>query len=279
MTQQMDSLKLSAQKRAAIGSRQSQQLRKNGWLPCIVYDANGKSFPIQIKRHNFELFLRSREGQNFILDLDIEGDKTHKVLLKDTQRDSIKDHLLHADFLEVSMTRKLKISVTVRLVGESIGVTQQEGVMEQLLRSVDVECLPADIVKEFTLDVSNLAIGNKLCVRDIKADPKLAILTAPDITVVSVQLPHIEEEKPAEEVVEGAVEGQPPAEGAEAAVPGAAEPGKEKETKETKEKGKEGKEAAAPAEKGKEPKEKGKESKEKGKEPKEKGKAPKDKTK
>jgi len=200
------------------------------------------------------------------------------VLLKDTQRNPIKDYLLHADFLEVSMTRKLKISVPVRLSGESIGVTQQEGVMEQLLRSVDVECLPGDIVNEFTLDVSNLSIGNKLCVRDIQADPKLTILTAPEITVVSVQLPHVEEEKPAEEAVEGAVEGQPPAEGAEAATAETAEPGKEKETKENKEKGKEGKEAA-PAEKGKEPKDKGKEPKEKGKEPKEKGKAPKDKTK
>ena len=176
------------------------------------------------------------------------------------------------------MTRKLKVSVVVRLTGESIGVTQQEGVMEQLLRSVDVECLPGDIVKEFTLDVSGLSIGNKLCVRDIKADPKLTILTSPDVTVVSVQLPHIEAEKPAEEAVEGAVEGQPPVEGAEAAVAGTAEPGKEKD--------KEGKETAAPAEKGKvsaekgkAPKDIGKETKDKGKEPKEKGKAPKDKAK
>jgi large subunit ribosomal protein L25 len=234
-------------------------------LPCIVYDSNGKSFPIQIERHNFELFLRNRQGQNFILDLDIEGDKAHKVLLKDAQRDPIKNYLLHADFLEISMTHKLKISIPVRLIGESIGVTQQEGVMEQLLRSVDVECLPGDIVKEFTLDVSNLSIGNKLCVRDIQADPKLTILTGPEITVVSVQLPHVEVEKPAEEAVEGAVEGQPAAEGTEAAAAETAEPGQEKETKE---KGKE----AAPAEKGKAPKEKGKA-------PAEKGKAPKDKTK
>ena len=251
MIQQMDNLKLPAQKREAVGSRQSQQLRKKGWLPCIVYDSNGKSFPIQIERHNFELFLRNRQGQNFILDLDIEGDKAHKVLLKDAQRDPIKNYLLHADFLEISMTHKLKISIPVRLIGESIGVTQQEGVMEQLLRSVDVECLPGDIVKEFTLDVSNLSIGNKLCVRDIQADPKLTILTGPEITVVSVQLPHVEVEKPAEEAVEGAVEGQPAAEGAEAVAAETAEPGQEKETKE---KGKE----AAPDEKGKAPKGKSK---------------------
>jgi len=267
MIQQMDTLKLSAQKRDGIGSRQSQQLRKDGWLPCIVYNSDGKSFPIQIKRHNFELFLRNRERQNFILDLDIEGDPARKVLLKDTQRNHINDHLLHADFLEVSMTRKLKVSVAVRLVGEPIGVTQQEGVMEQLVRTVEIECLPGDIVNEFTLDVSSLSIGNKLCVRDIQADPaKLTILTAPEITVVSVQLPHIEVEKPAEEAVEGAVEGQPAVEGAEAVTGEATEPGKDKEPKE---KGKEGKEAK---EKGKEavPAEKDKEAKEKGKAPKDK---------
>lgn len=257
MIQQMDSLKLSAQKREGSGSRQAQQLRKNGWLPCVVYDSTGKSFSIRIKHHAFEVLLRNRQGQNLILDLDIEGDKARKVLLKDVQQDRIKDHLLHADFLEISMTRKLRISVAVNLVGEPVGVTQQGGVMEHLLRSVEVECLPGDIIKEFVLDVSGLSIGDTLSVRDIKADPKITILTMPDIAVVSIQMPHVEEEKPAEEAaVEGAVEeGAPPAEGAEAAA-AAVEPGEEK--------GKEGKgKEAAPAEKGKEPKEKGKEPKDK----------------
>lgn len=260
MIQPVDSLKLSAQQREGAGSRQAQQLRKNGWLPCVVYDSAGKSFSIQIKRHALEILLRNRQDQNLILDLEIEGDKTRKVLLKDMQQDRINDHLLHADFLEISMTRKIRISVPLKLVGEPIGVTQQGGVMEHLLRSVEVECLPGDIIKEFILDVSSLSIGDTLSVRNIKADPKITILTMPDIAVVSVQIPRFEEEeKPAEEAVEGAVEGVPPVEGAEAA-PAAAEPGKEKELKE---KGKEGKEAAPATEKGKESKEKGKETKEK----------------
>ena len=264
MVQQMDNLKISAQKREVVGTRQSKQLRKEGWVPCVVYDSSGNSLPIQIKRHNFELFLRNQEKQTFILELDIEGNKTRKVLLKDTQRNPLTDNLLHADFLEVSMTRKLKVSIPVRLVGEPIGVTQQEGIMEQQLRSVEVECLPSDIISEFTIDVGNLSIGENLSVGDIKADStKITILTVPEITVVSVQLPHVEEEKPEEEeaavegAVEGEVEGQPPAEGAEAADAETTETGKEtkEKAKETKEKGKEGKEAV-PAEKGKAPKDK-----------------------
>lgn len=274
MIQEMDTLKLSAQKRAASGTTRAKRLRQTGLLPCVVYDSTGKSVAIQLKRHTLELLLHSHEGQNIILDLEIEGDKTRKVLLKDTQRDHIKDHLLHADFLEISMTRKLKVAVAVRLIGEPVGVSQQGGVMEHIIRSVEVECLPADIIKEFTLDVSALSIGDTLCVRDIKATPELTILTAPDIAVATVQLPHIEEEEtPAEEAAEAAAEGKTAAEGKEGEAP--AEPGKEKEGKEqakdakeseTKGKGKETKEKAPDLrEKGKQAKDKGKETKEKGK--------------
>lgn len=254
MIQQMDNLKLAAQKRAMLGTNRVARLRKSGWLPGVVYDANGRSLPVQVQRHALEMMLRRHAGQNLILDLELEGEKARKVLLKDTQRDHLKDHLLHADFLEISMSRKLRVAVAIRLVGEPLGVSLQSGVMEHLLRSVEVECLPADIVQELPLDVSNLSIGDTLAVRDLKVDPKLTILTAPEITVVSVQIPHFEEEKPAEEAAEAAAEGAPVVEGAAAAAP-AAEPGKEKEAK--------GKETAKEAE----PKEKGKETREKAKEP------------
>lgn len=265
MIQQSGSLKLSAQKRTGAGSRESRKLRKLGLLPCVVYDSAGKSLMIQMDRHKLELFLRDRSGQNLILDLDIEGDRTRKVLLKDSQRDHIRDDLLHVDFHEISMTTKLRIPVAVRLAGEPIGVTQQGGVMEHLLRTVEVECLPADIVQEFVLDVSNLGIGDTLSVRDIKADPKITILNAPDIAVVSVQLPRFEEEAKPEEEAAAAGEGQPPAEGEAAAADAAAGEAKDKAAP------KEGGDKAGDAKDAKEPKEKGKESKEKGKEPKEKG--------
>lgn len=261
MIQQMDSLKLSAHKREASGSKQAERLRKDGWLPCIVYNSSGKSLPIQIKRHAFELMLRSRQGQNLILDLEIEGDNARKVLLKDTQRDHLKDHLLHADFLEISMTHKLRLAVAVRLAGEPVGVSQQGGVMEHLLRSIEVECLPTDIIKEFVLDVTALSIGDTLCVRDIKADPKLTILTAPDIAVVTVQVPHFEEEaKPAEEEAAAAVEGEPVAEGEEAEA-AAETAGKEKEPKEKSKEAKENTKDTKEKTKETEPKDKGKESK------------------
>jgi len=175
------------------------------------------------------------------------------------------------------MTRKLRVPVAIQLLGEPTGVTQQGGVLEHLLRTVEVECLPTDIVKAFTLDVTALNIGDSLFVRDLKIDPKLTLLTPGDIAVATVQLPHIEEEvKPEAEVAaaaegpevigkEGKEAGEEGAEGAETKGKGAAD-GKEKG------KEKEGKEPATAKDKP-ETKDKAKETKEKGKEGKDKAKA------
>ena len=258
MVQEIDTIKLAANKRDICGSRRVSRLRKDGWLPGIVYDTHGQSQPIQLKRHEFELLLRHRADENLIMDLAVDNDAPRKVLLKDVQRDHIRDHLMHVDFLEISLTRKLRVPVAIRLTGEPFGVTQEGGILEHLLRTVDVECLPMDIAKEFVLDVSQLKIGDSLFVRDLKIDPKkMMVLTAPDIAIASVLLPHVEEEvKPEEAAVEGAAEPE---------VIGAKKEGEaEGETKEGPEvKGKEvkGKEPEAKAEKGKETKGKGKEKK------------------
>jgi len=269
MIKEIESVKVSASPRTEVGSSQVNRLRQQGWMPCVVYDTQGQSRSLKVNRHSFELMIRHQGSQNLILDLEIEGQESRKVLLKEIQRDRIRDCALHADFLEISMTQKLRVAVAITLLGEPTGVTQQGGVLEHLLRAVDVECLPTDIVKEFTLDVSALNIGDRLFVRDLKIDPKFSLLTAGDIAVASVQLPHIEEEvKPEAEAGEAAAEGpevigQEKKEGAEEG-----EEGKEK----GKEQGKEKEAKEAPSkEKPAEPKEKGKETK--GKEGKGKAKA------
>lgn len=260
MVQQTDTIKLVANKRAMRGSHRVSRLRKDGWLPGIVYDSKGQSQPVQLKRHEFELLLRHRADENLIMDLAVDNDTPRKVLLKDIQRDHIRDHLMHVDFLEISLTRKLRVPVAIRLTGEPFGVTQEGGILEHLLRTVDVECLPMDIAKEFVLDVSQLKIGDSLFVRDLKIDlTKMTLLTAPDIAVASVLLPHVEEEvKPEEAAVEGAAEPEVIGEKKEGEAEGEAAT---KEGPEVKGKDAKGKEPEAKAEKGKEAKGKGKEKK------------------
>ena len=260
MVPEIDAIKLAANKRDIRGSRRVSRLRKDGWLPGIVYDTKGQSQPVQLKRHEFELLLRHRAGENLIMDLAVDSNAPRKVLLKDVQRDHIRDHLMHVDFLEISLTSKLRVPVAIRLTGEPFGVTQEGGVLEHLVRTVEVECLPMDIVKEFVLDVSPLKIGDSLFVRNLTPDKKkITILTAPDIAVASVLMPHVEEEvKPEEAAVEGAAEPEVIGEKKEGAAEGE---GETKEGPEVKGKEVKGKEPEAKAEKGKETKGKGKEKK------------------
>lgn len=260
MEQETEAIKLSASRRTGLGSRRVHGLRKNGILPGVLYDAQGRSQPIQLERHAFELLIRRRAGENLIMDLTLDSEAPKKVLLKDMQRDHLRDHLLHVDFLEISLRRKLRVGVAIRLTGEPEGVTQEGGVLEHLLRTVEVECLPMDIVKEFVLDASPLKVGDSLFVRDLKFDPKkLTLLTAPDIAVAAVLLPKVEEEVKPEEAaaVEGAVEPEVIGKTEEGAAAGEAKETKDKESK-AKEPEAKGKEAEAKTEKGKEARGKGK---------------------
>ncbi len=203
MIKHVESIQLAAAARNETGSGPVKRLRQQGWLPCVVYDAKGQALALKINRHNFEMLLRQHGARNLILELDIEAGQRRLVLLKEVQRDYVRDYLLHADFLEISMTQKLRVEVALHLVGEPIGVTQQGGVLEHILRVVEVECLPSDIVKSFSLDVSQLDIGDSLFVRDLNIASQFTLLTSGDIAVASVQLPDVEEEtKPEAEAAE-----------------------------------------------------------------------------
>ncbi|MBI3985723.1 MAG: 50S ribosomal protein L25 [Lentisphaerae bacterium] len=236
MGKETPSLTIVAEPRLERGSRAVRRIRLAGWLPCIVYNAEGQSKPIKINRHTFENLVQHHGRRNLIVDLEVGGEPLRKAILRDVQVDRTRDFPTHVDFMEISMTRKIRVSVQIDLVGEPVGVTQQDGVLEHLHRTVEVECLPADIVKSFQIDVGPMKLGDTLFVRDLKVDPKLTILTPLDIPIASVLIPRMEEEVTPEEgaaepevigeVKEGeegeaaAAEGEK-AEGKEKAVPGA----------------------------------------------------------
>lgn len=233
-------MELAAQRRQANGSVAARRLRRTGWLPAVVCGANGESRAIQIPGHEFSLVLRHHFSENLLFDLTVDQEQVRKVLLKEVQHDPVTDEILHADFVEISMTRKMRVRVPVRLAGDPVGVTQEGGILDHFLREVEVECLPGDLVEAIVGDVSGLKLGGTLLVRDLAVPPTLRVLTDSAQPVAGVSLPKEEEEAP-------------PAEGAEA-VP--AEPevitekkeGEEEEEggEEVEEEGKEGKKAAKP---------------------------------
>jgi large subunit ribosomal protein L25 len=185
-------------------------LRREGWIPGVVNSPQGESHLIRLNRHDFELRLQHHASENLILDLVVDDAPPKKVLLKEVQHDYVTGAVLHADFVEISMTRRMRVNVPLRLVGEPVGVTQEGGVLEHPLREIAVECLPGDLVEQIEVDVSHLTIGDSLLVRDVVVDPKLTILTAREVAVALVSAPRAEEVPVAAEAAPGAEAPQEP---------------------------------------------------------------------
>ena len=213
-----DQMVVKAVKREAQGSGEARRIRSAGQIPAVVY-GDGDPQNIKLDGHDFEMLLRDH-GQNFVADLDIEGEKkARKVLLKDVQHDPRRGDITHADFIAISMTQVLQVSLPVELLGEPAGAVEG-GTLEQLISEVEVECLPGDMVESITVDVSALQIGDHLTVSDLTMPAGLKAVTEAQVAVASVAAPRVEEE-PAAEGEEGA-EGAEGEEGA-AEAEGAAE--------------------------------------------------------
>ena len=180
-----------------------------GRLPAVVYNEKAESRMLQLNTHDFDLLLKHHRAESLILDLEIDGASPVKVLIKEIQREPVSDALLHVDFQEVSMTRKIRVHIPVILLGEPVGVTQDGGILDHLLREVDVECLPGDVPPEIEIDVSHLGMGDTILVRDLPIGEKVALLTETSVAVAHVSAPTIEEEPTPEEVA--AAEGAEPA--------------------------------------------------------------------
>ncbi len=198
-------IEFNAQKREETGKNSARRLRYAGLVPGVFNLRNGDSRLIKMNRHDFELLMAHHASESLIMDLHIDGSSAKKALLKEVQHDPITDKVLHVDFLEISMTKKMTVSIPVNFVGEPVGVTDEGGVIEHLIRELEVECLPNDLVESIDVDVSELKIGDTLMVENLKVDPSLTILTPADVAVASVAAPHVEVEEEEEgEAEEGA---------------------------------------------------------------------------
>lgn len=195
----MKETKLIAKTREAKGSSSAGRLRRTGWFPAVVYGEGRPGLDIQLNEHDFVVMLRTHRSENMIVDLAVEGkEQPVKVMLKAMQHHPLTGRIIHVDFCEVSMTRKIEIEVPVKLVGVPAGVANEGGILEHVLRTLDVQCLPGDMVDEFELDVADLHVGKTLRVRDVKIDAaKYKVLSDPDQVVAAVAVPRTEEEEKA----------------------------------------------------------------------------------
>jgi large subunit ribosomal protein L25 len=167
---------LEAQSREAGTKGQARRVRLQGKIPAVVYGAGKDSLAISVDPRVVSRILNSETGHNTIFDLAMSGEKT-KAMIVDWQYEPIKGKLLHIDLKRIALDKVLKVSVPIELVGEAAGVKQEGGIMEQMLREVEIECLPADIPSHIDADVSALTFGLVLRVSDLPQSDKIKYLT------------------------------------------------------------------------------------------------------
>ena len=169
---------LDAQPRPAEsrGKNEARRLRASGRVPAVVYGAKKDAVAVSVDPKHISKILRSASGHNTIFDLQVGPEKT-KAMIVDWQYEPIKGKLLHIDMKRIAMDEKIRVKVPVHLVGEAAGVKTQGGIMDQVLREVEIECLPGDIPSHFDADVSEMVFGQVLRVADLKHGGELKFVT------------------------------------------------------------------------------------------------------
>jgi large subunit ribosomal protein L25 len=195
---------VEAKARQGGGKNDARRLRQTGMIPAVVYGAGQDSKAIAVDPKQMRRILNSETGHNSIFDLALDG-QAAKVMIVDWQYEPIKGALLHVDLKRIAMDKVLRVSVPVLLKGEAPGVKTQGGILEQILREVEIECLPADIPSHIDVDVSELMFGQVVRVSDLPHAGKLKFLTDESQSVAHVvAVKEVVEAAPAEAAVEGA---------------------------------------------------------------------------
>ncbi len=195
---------VEAKARQGGGKNDARRLRQSGLIPAVVYGAGQDSQPIAVDPKQMRRILNSEQGHNSIFDLSLDGN-TAKVMIVDWQYEPIKSALLHVDLKRIAMDKVLQVSVPILLKGEAPGVKVGGGILELLLREVEIECLPADIPGHIDVDVSKLEFGEVIRVSDLPRGDKLKFMTEENQPVAHVvAVKEVVEAVPAEGAVEGA---------------------------------------------------------------------------
>ena len=193
---------LEAQPRIPGNKNVARRVRMGGKIPGVLYGAGKQSLSVTLDPRQVTRILHSATGHNTIFDLAVEGGERTKAMIVDWQYEPIKGALLHIDLKRIAMDQKLKVNVPIALIGEPAGVKTQGGILEQIWREVEVECLPGDIPNSVELNVSELVFGMVLRVSDLPVNPKVKFLTDPNQPVAHV-ITVKEEEVPTADAVAG----------------------------------------------------------------------------
>jgi len=180
----------------------ARRVRAAGKIPAVLYGSGLDPVAVEVEPKQISRILFSESGHNTIFDVEIPGKPTAKAMIVDWQREPINDTLIHIDLKRIALDKVLRVKVRVKLLGIPVGVKTSGGILDQVMRQVEIECLPANIPSHIDLDVSNLEMHGVLRVSDLPHSEKIKFLSAADSTVAHVV--SIREEAPTAAEVEAA---------------------------------------------------------------------------
>jgi len=185
----MEKIKIKAEARTEKGTGAVRRLRRTGMIPgSVMKMKKGGTELIKLPAHDFMMAMRGHASKQLLVTLDMNGTEV-PALMREMQNDVLAGTPIHVDFSEVSLAEKVRVTVPLYLVGEAVGVKLGGGVLEQVLRTIEVDCLPTDIAEKFEVDVSKLGLDQTLFVRDLQLGDKQTIVTRGELAVAVVKAP------------------------------------------------------------------------------------------
>jgi len=202
---QKEEYTVRATRREGRGKNDARRLRHAGMVPLSIYGGEGETIAAAAPLRDLAAILRSESGHNTIFTLDVEGIGATEVMFRERVIDPIKSRLMHADLKRLVRGQSIDVTVPLHLIGEPIGVTEQDGVLDQIVREIGVRCRPRNIPDSIDVDVSHLNVHDVMHVSDIPAIEDVEITDAPEIVIATVG---IVQEEPEEALAteEGAAE-------------------------------------------------------------------------
>jgi large subunit ribosomal protein L25 len=164
----------------------ARRVRAAGKIPAVLYGSGREPVAIEVDPKQISRILFSESGHNTIFDVEVAGQPSAKAMIVDWQREPIKDQLIHIDLKRIALDKLLRVKVRVRTLGIPVGVKTEGGILDQVMREVEIECLPANIPTHIDLDVSGLEMHGVLRVSDLPHSEKIRFLNAEDATVAHV---------------------------------------------------------------------------------------------
>jgi large subunit ribosomal protein L25 len=190
---------VTAEPRETRGKNEARRLRVKGFSPAVLYVSEREALAISVNPKDVNKILHSNTGYNTIFNLSVQGGEDTPVMIVDWQSDPVKDTLLHVDLKRIDLTKRNAFKVRVHTTGEPKGVKLQGGLLEVITREIEVECLPDDIPELYTVDVTELMIGQNLRASDIPLGGSVKLLSSPEQVIAHVITLKAEAEAPAAE--------------------------------------------------------------------------------